>query len=343
MNEIADKNQRFEQARLLHEQLARKGDVQREKGKQMIKELHATYKKPWQPEHVISNFYKEVNDPKEYYHYDPPVTDLYPKTPVDIYVKRNALKNMWQDVMMDPLVEQGGFYYGRYIYDYKQNRWAVAIQEVNPVFDPNAHHSGFRMSTFAKGTDDREKYYLGQKLTRLGFYHSHPKPYRVFFTPEDVDCFANQAGQPYQTALVIATDQKQAGFFLWEEGEVKITDKSYFNFFIENEIQPPISTLTHSYEARIKECSQAFEQFVDVHHQLAPLRPYIPIMIKNVKEAIAKIPTHFADRSMAVSAEKIKTIFKEYGSRAISTVLIFPSEAPMKRPSGSNKSLNLSL
>ena len=361
MNEISDNHKsRFEQSRLAHEELACKGDVARESWKQAIKKLHTDYKKGYQPEHVITDFYKEVNNLQEYYHYEADTSDH--KVPVDIYVKRKALSAMWSEVTMDSSVEQGGFYYGDFIYDSQQKRFAIAIKEVNPVYDPNPHHSGFIMFLNAsRGTKDREDHYLKQGLSRLGFYHSHPKPYSVFFTPEDVDCFAKQAGQPYQVALVIATGKKQAGFFFWEEGEVKRTENSYFNFFIENEIKSPIpispqispsimldnkqtekavfSNFTQftpdylkskGYDQSLKEYQLEFERLISQNTAFEPLRQYIPDMNEKGAQAIRKIKVHFANQGATVSSDQWRKIFTDEWIKPFLDAFINDSRFPVR-------------
>lgn len=89
-----------------------------------IKKLHAEYPLPHPHENRVRNFYETVFDQNEYFHYNSALeSDQSPRLlPVDVYIKRKALKTMWQDVMMDSSIEQGGFYYGKKIYNQNERR-----------------------------------------------------------------------------------------------------------------------------------------------------------------------------------------------------------------------------
>lgn len=171
-------------------------------------------------------------------------------------------------------------------------------------------------------TREWEKELIKEKhLEILGNYHSHPKPFYVFLTPEDVDVFAQKAGQPYQTMLVIATEKKYAGFFFWEQGEVKRKDNSYFAFFVEKELNPPekptprqprFTQFTSEYLAQkgtgrcLAEYTREFTQLVNQHELLKPLEKYIPAMINKIVEASRKIAT------VDVSKEKNQSSFQQW-------------------------------
>lgn len=281
-----------------------------------IKKMHADYPLPHPHENRVRNFYETVLNDHEYFHYNVAFVDS-PILPVDVYVKRKTLKIMLADVMINPHVEQGGFYYGKKIYNHSERRWAVAIDEVIPLYDPEAHHSGFRMGHKQTHTREWEKQLINEKrLEMLGNYHSHPKPYNVFLSPEDIDTFATKAGQPYQTMLVIATEKKYAGFFFWEQGEVKRTNNSYFAFFVENELLPPekptrhepnFTQFTPEYLAKkgidrcLAEYTREFTQLANQYALLKPLKEYIPAIMNKAVEIRRRIESNSLSKEMRQS------------------------------------------